>query len=223
MTLNDKLFRKLGAYTGSLNDRMYEDLVFKGYTGALPDMIKQAGGWNTYRDELLEKARILIDFGNVESTSDKWYNHHSTSLVKDVNGTKLVGSVTLDNSAGIGSTGRGSTDFTSDTLTNHYYLRDFDYINTTSGAMTLQVSGLVDTDKSYDVSITASRDTTAVDRVGEYTVGGVTKDLDASDDPPSVITFSSVAGSDLLASGIECDLKAGSIFAYFGGVEIKEL
>ena len=45
-TFNDRLMSALSAYTGTLNDRLFKYLRAQGYTGALPDMIFKAGGWN---------------------------------------------------------------------------------------------------------------------------------------------------------------------------------
>lgn len=51
--MNDQIMSALSAFTGNINERMFKDLRAKGRTGALPEMLKQAGGWDEYISSVL--------------------------------------------------------------------------------------------------------------------------------------------------------------------------
>jgi len=95
------------------------------------------------------------------------------------------------------------------------------YVETGTMLIDLSQSG-VDSSASYTVEISASRDTTDTNRVGEYTVGGTMQELDAALDPVEKIVFSGVSGADLIANGVNIAKKSGSTFAYIGSLLITK-
>lgn len=71
--MNDELFEALGklGFTGSMNDRMFKKLRSDGYTGSLPDMLSQAEGGKSWKEEWVGNLPLLslIDslYGNSEA------------------------------------------------------------------------------------------------------------------------------------------------------------
>ena len=98
------------------------------------------------------------------------------------------------------------------------------YFNQNQASSTLKIAGL-DPTKVYDLELTGSR--TATDRYTDFTVNGVTKQLDAGNNTTQVVTFSKIAPNS--SGEITFSFKNGkgangvqSGFGYFSGGRLIE-
>lgn len=136
-------------------------------------------------------------------------------------GTRLWGSyVETKNIGGKNNVGRGNTGDTSASLTNDTLLSNSMFINAQTDALGVSFvyirglpNGLYGT-----IDITASRDTTATNRVGIYEVQGLSTTLDAATDPPEIISFPFLVKDGEIR--VQFELNSGSIFAYVSGIKL---
>lgn len=126
-------------------------------------------------------------------------------------------SIIASNFDGTNTTGKGNPGDTSISLTNNDLLTAFLYTDNNTPS-TVSIVG-VDPLGTYTVSITGSRNTTGP-LIGDYTIGGVTKQLDASLEPPPIVTFEDVSGYDILQDGLAVMRQLGSTFAYLSGMRL---
>lgn len=117
--------------------------------------------------------------------------------------------------------GRGNAGDTSESLTNDYLLTYYLYTDDDS-VQTVDIDLGVDYADSYTVKVTASRDTTDTDRITDYTIGGVTKQIDAAANPPEIVAWTGVTGQQLLDNGIQWKRAVGSSFGYLNGFSIEK-
>jgi hypothetical protein len=73
---------------------------------------------------------------------------------------------------------------------------------------------------NYTVRFTASRNSNTGDRWGEVTVNGITQDINAEVNPPTILEWTGVNGSTLASSGLVSVKKAGSTQMYMNGLHI---
>ncbi len=89
------------------------------------------------------------------------------------------------------------------------------------GTISLDFSNAgLDPSANYTVKFTASHNSSAGDRWGEVTVGGVMQEINAETIPPTVLEWTGVNGADLASSGLVSTKKAGSTQMYMNGLEI---
>jgi len=166
---------------------------------------------------------VVIDLGSEENPDifNKVESSGTLTDLRDIDGTIVLGSsFTFESAGGASNTGRGNAGDTSTSLTNDILLTNFIF-NGSSGTktITINVGDFVPAD-TFTIKITASRDTTAIDRITEYTIDGVTLEIDAANNPPLIVEFNNVTGQELLDNGIQWNKKAGSSFGYINGIRI---
>ena len=148
----------------------------------------------------------------------------TTALTENTDGSTITSAVqvTTSGSDGTYSTGRADQEINvAPSPYNNTTLLNGIYTDSTPITIDLTQAG-INSSALYTVKLSASRDTTSTDRIGEYTVGGVTQELDAIANPVEVLTFTNVTGADLLASGVVIARKSGSGFAYLSNLLITE-
>lgn len=200
------------------------ELLTRQYIAAqVSSVIAQTG---IDRSSYLQDA--VINFGDVTANFMGGNNCVGVSggpltAIYEIDGvTRVVAecSIAAAGFVGVNTQNLGTPGDTSISLTNHYLLSSFMYTNT-DDTLLVSIVG-VDPLSTYDVSITAYRLDATSPRIGDYTVGGAAQQLDASDDPPSIITFSGVQGYDLLADGVQILKDGASSFAYLSGIRITK-
>ena len=175
-------------------------------------------------------TRHLINFsaasGGTDETEDPggayWNNVESatadlTNIVDEDNNATTIDITTNSGFAGENNTqGRSPSD-------GVYPNNAWDsYVYCAPGPATITIGGL-DNAKTYDITIGASRNTSATDRVGEYYVGGTPQTLDAALNPPETITFSGVSpASNAITLSFEVQSSPLSSFAYISFIELIE-
>ncbi|NYD88756.1 sialate O-acetylesterase [Sphingomonas melonis] len=158
---------------------------------------------------------------------NRWTYAAGTGLVStafnnpDGSATGWTGTTTVNGDGGATNTGAttgNNTGVYPDAVLQSYYF------NQNQASSTLKIAGL-DPTKVYDLELTGSR--TATDRYTDFTVNGVTKQLDAGNNTTQVVTFAKVAPN--LSGEITFSFKAGrgannvlSGFGYFSGGRLIE-
>lgn len=143
------------------------------------------------------------------------YEIYNKDLTKVVDGYISVGFVDFD------SSGLSIATNYELTLSNPAVVKEFCYTQTS--ALISFTANCFDPSATYTVRLTGCRATTATNRVGLYTVGGVSKTMDAAVQAivdQEIIEFTNVLGSSLIADGILFAPDVGSTIAYVGGIEI---
>ena len=165
---------------------------------------------------------IITAIANDSYASTETVGAFAAPILIDTQGSRLWGSyVETRNFCGFNNAGRGNAGDTSATLTNNTLLSNNAFVNVQNQAIGPSYvyirglpSGLYGT-----MSITASRNTTATDRVGVYRHNGWEKTLDAAATTPEIITFPfSVEDGEI---ALEFEVAAGSIFAYVSGIQLE--
>lgn len=173
-----------------------------------------------YLDHLLlnvgdRSGEIIGDYCNISIgayTTDKLVNTNFSGIT---NGTQIVASGGADN-----LDGRVLTANLSPTILNSGLARRGLYGGTISFDFTQ--AGL-DPTANYTVKFMACRDSNTGDRWGEVTVNGITQDINAEQNPPTVLQWTGVSGAVLAsATGLISTKKAGSAQMYVNGIEITK-
>ena len=159
-------------------------------------------------------AEIIGDYGNIEVgafTSDKLVNTNFSGIT---NGTAIVASGGADN-----LDGRAVTTDITPTLANSGIIRRGIY----GGSVTLDMTNAgLDPSANYTVRFTASRNSATGDRWGEVTVDGITQDINAEANPPTILEWTGVSGTTLASSGLASVKKVGSTQMYMNGLHITK-
>ena len=171
---------------------------------------------------------VIIRFG-VDSYKKTWmgmrrnqvtshstqYDIYNKDLTKVIDGFITVTPCSFSNSGLSISSGYDLT------LSNSAVVKEFCY--TQSSAAISFTENCFNPAATYTVRITGCRASTASNRVGMYTVGGVSKAMDAAVSTigdQEVIEFQGVLGSSLIADGILFAPDVDSAYAYVSGIEI---
>jgi lysophospholipase L1-like esterase len=165
--------------------------------------------------------QVYINFGTVTPYVAGAFVHvgtanGSTAISLNTDGSTIANATQITVSGATNTYNTGRTDQAvnvAPSQLNNESLESGIYIDGSAMTIDLSQSG-VDSAATYTVKLSASRDTVSSDRVGEYTIGGVTQELDAAANPVESLTFSGVSGADLIASGVSVARKSGSAFAY---------
>ena len=178
---------------------------------------------NSILDPVSTITDIIVNLGVSGGVFQNELNNNTLSTVRNTNNLVASG-VELSMTGGVAASinqGRGNEGDYSLTLLNDYIQTSYWYVQ--AGTMIISFSGTsVVPLNLYTVGITASRDTTDTNRVGEYTVGGVTKTLDAATVTPESIEFTGVTGQQLIDDGIVVVTEAGSAFSYVSGLTVAK-
>lgn len=202
----------------------------------IPEILSTGGASSEYITDL------VIDMGDNYITPKFGYigggasNSVSSNRFYDVNGKQLDDlTVSITGfSDGTNSSGKNysSTDYA---LDNTSLTRDSIFVsyaawsgnNGQTGIISFSGSS-IEIGETYNLSLVASRNV-AEDglRWGEYTVGGVTKELSGADSvsaTPNIIAFS-VTGAQLIADGIRVERRDSELdsFAYLNGIRIAKV
>ena len=171
---------------------------------------------------------LYINFGlTIPNVAGAFTNHDMTNnpatVDKNNDGSAITSAVQVSvTNAQNYNTGRvGQASNVAPSVLNNESLEAGVYVETGTMLIDLSQAG-VNPSSTYTVQLSGSRDAVGSDRVGEYTVGGVTQELDATANPVESLTFANVSGSDLIANGVQVDLKAGSTFAYITSLRVIE-
>ena len=171
---------------------------------------------------------LYINLGlTIPNVAGDFTNHDMTNnpatVDKNNDGSAITSAVQVSvTNAQNYNTGRvGQASNVAPSVLNNESLEAGVYVETGTMLIDLSQAG-VNPSSTYTVQLSGSRDAVGSDRVGEYTVGGVTQELDATANPVESLTFANVSGSDLIANGVQVDLKAGSTFAYITSLRVIE-
>jgi hypothetical protein len=158
-------------------------------------------------------GEIIGDYCNISFgayTSDKLVNTDFSGIT---NGTQIVASGGANN-----LDGRTLPADLSPSITNSGLARRGLYGGTISFDFTQ--AGL-DPTANYTVRFMACRNSNTGDRWGEVTVNGITQDINAEQNPPTVLEWAGVSGATLAnATGLVTTKKAGSTQMYVNAIEI---
>lgn len=181
------------------------------------NVVQKGNAPTTYLEDVIinfgsRPSEIIGAYGNISVgayTSDKLLN---TNFSEITNGTAIVASGGADN-----LDGRVVTDNITPTLANSGIIRRGIY----GGTVTVDLSNAgLDPASNYTVRFTASRNSNTGDRWGEVTVDGITQDINAEANPPTILEWTSVNGATLASTGLVSTKKAGSVQMYMNGLHI---
>ncbi|QJT70815.1 hypothetical protein GR7B_00017 [Vibrio phage vB_VcorM_GR7B] len=161
-----------------------------------------------------DKNKIIVNSDKTTVALNGVYNN--------VGDGSLVENATLSISGeigGINTAGRAVEENDSGDLFDKGCTRDS--VWTIGGAITVNLDSGVNPTDSYRVELLACRVTTD-DRTGEYTVGGVTKEINGGLDPWGTDVWSGVTGQQLLDNGITFQPKSGVSYAYLNAFRITK-
>ncbi len=174
---------------------------------------------------LFKPLDIVLNYGGTATTqtypipdSGSYSDVFDTDLEVVPGLTVTVSAVQEPNSAG-----RGNTGDTTRSLTNDDLLKTSLVAGSTVSSYTTTFSGsAISGGSTYTVKVTGSRSITQANRKALITVGGSSQVLDATDNPPDILTFLNITGSQLMSTGILCEINPSSDWAYISGVRITE-
>ena len=162
-------------------------------------------------------SKVVFDFNDqgtqtnplINSSGEHWFSGNTTTSLDGVG-------VATYNRDGLNAAGRGNAGDTTTSLTNNILLLTSIY--TSGQLMTLQFSNM-EPNITGTLKITASRSTNGGDRVGEYTVQGVTNIMNSESLPAPQSSFNFTT-DEYGSFDLEVLPQTGSTFAYLNGAEI---
>lgn len=164
-------------------------------------------------------SRIVIDFndeGSHTQTNPRITANGAYAFTANTVTNLEAVSVGVYDRAGLNNSGNGNSGDVSTSLTNDVLLLTSLY--STTEQCTVLFQGMEE-GATGTLTVTASRATNTGDRVGEYTVQGVTLTMDAEVEPAPQAAFAFVA-DEYGTVTLTFIVQSGSAFAYLNGAEI---
>jgi lysophospholipase L1-like esterase len=202
----------------------------------LPDLIENHGATvSTISDLIIDfgSTYTSVDFGGFLAGST---DLQETSSIYDINGKRpsdltvaITGFADGFNSTGTNYGGTGYSIDRPEITRDSIFVAHPGFSGTNGEIGQISFTGSsVEPAASYDVTIAASRSITGGDHWGNYTCGGVSKDINAADSGVGTLqtaVFSNVTGAQLIATGITVTRRDPELasFAYVNGIRITKL
>lgn len=160
------------------------------------------GTWNTLSGTSVSTTTAILNFSDAVDTG--W-------------DLTIANSPESSGSAGVNAVGTGDAAWVDEANVSESY----QYVSS-SGTASYDITGL-DNEKTYTIDVFGSRDASASDRVGEYSVDGFTSSvtLDAALNSTLEATFASVSPSSGKIT-VAMRVYSGSSYGYFNALQIEE-